>query len=274
MSMAGARPSTPPRSLRKTTRVYWSDRIFATRWGSVGFLRPLTTGPDLWDAGIKNAKVTLVYQHELPNLPGKRIKRVLVARAAARRSGLRSIGCLGCTACRTVYLCPKRQACRALRQVRVLSALSDGDHGCAGWCAADDKRLLALLGIARRTAAAGEYACRELTEEILSRSRLGGEIRTAAVRALGDTALLWDRNSRLAGFGVCHWAWRAKPGEGCCFAKFAAVRPGPGAEERFGRLLDGCAMLAREAGMANVLAGSISRERKPTARCWRAASGQ
>ena len=34
----------------------------------------------------KNAKVTLVYQHELPNVPGKSIKGVLVeyARAATR----------------------------------------------------------------------------------------------------------------------------------------------------------------------------------------------
>ena len=29
-------------------------------------------------AGLKNAKVTLVYQHELPNCPGKSIKGVLV----------------------------------------------------------------------------------------------------------------------------------------------------------------------------------------------------
>jgi len=81
-----------------------------------------------------------------------------------------------------------------------------------------------------------------------------------AARSLGDT-LLWDRDSRLAGFAVCHWGPASEAGEGCCFAKFAAVRPGPGAGERFGKLLDACGMLARQAGMPNVLAGvNLARE--------------
>ena len=64
-----------------------------------------------------------------------------------------------------------------------------------------------------------------------------------------------------AGFAVCYWGPASEAGEGCCFAKFAAVRPGGGAEERFGRLIDACAMLARQAGMANVLAGvNLARE--------------
>src|SRR4026207_2079595 len=40
---------------------------------------PLPFGSGLADAPkAKNAKVTLVYQHELPNVPGKSIKGVLV----------------------------------------------------------------------------------------------------------------------------------------------------------------------------------------------------
>jgi hypothetical protein len=74
-------------------------------------------------------------------------------------------------------------------------------------------------------------------------------------------ALLWDQDSRLASFAVCHWGPASEAGEGCCFAKFAAVRPGPGAEERFGALLDACAGLAREVGVPNVLAGvNLARE--------------
>ena len=38
----------------------------------------LPFGSALADAKSKNAKVTLVYQHELPNVPGKSIKGVLV----------------------------------------------------------------------------------------------------------------------------------------------------------------------------------------------------
>ena len=105
-----------------------------------------------------------------------------------------------------------------------------------------------------------ESACRELTEEIYPGLGLRGEIRMVAARSLGDT-LLWDRDSRLAGFAVCHWGPASEAGEGCCFAKFAAVRPGPGAGERFGKLLDACGMLARQAGMPNVLAGvNLARE--------------
>src|SRR5262249_62210808 len=89
------------------------------------------------------------------------------------------------------------------------------------------------------------------------RNSHGGDART------GDTALLWDRKSQLAGFAVCHWGPASEAGQGCCFAKFAAVRPGPGAGERFGRLLDVCAMLARQAGMPNVLAGVYSPPQAP-----------
>ena len=73
--------------------------------------------------------------------------------------------------------------------------------------------------------------------------------------------MLWDQDSRLAAFAVCHWGPASEAGEGCCYVKFGAVRPGRGSEERFGALLDACAALAREAGMPNVLAGvNLARE--------------
>jgi hypothetical protein len=90
-----------------------------------------------------------------------------------------------------------------------------------------------------------ENASRELTEELYPGLDPRGEIRTVATRALGDTALLWDQDSRLAGFAVCHWGPASEAGEGYCFVKFGAVTPGPGAEERFSALLDSCAALAR-----------------------------
>ena len=81
------------------------------------------------------------------------------------------------------------------------------------------------------------------------------EIRTVAARGLGDTILLWETASRLAGFAICHWGPASEAGQGCCFVKFGAVRPGPSAAERFDALLDACAALARQAGMPTVLAG-------------------
>jgi hypothetical protein len=106
-----------------------------------------------------------------------------------------------------------------------------------------------------------ETACCELTEELYPGLDLRGEIRTVAARALGDTILLWDQDSRLDGFAVCHWGPASEAGEGCCYVKFGAARPGSGVEERFGALLDACAGLAREAHMLNVLAGvNLARE--------------
>lgn len=62
---------------------------------------------------------------------------------------------------------------------------------------------------------AAETACRELTEEIHRGLDLGPEIRTVAVRGLGDTLLLADRTSRLAGFAICHWGPASEAGTGC-----------------------------------------------------------
>ena len=67
--------------------------------------------------------------------------------------------------------------------------------------------------------------------------------------------------SRLAGFAICHWGPASEAGAGCCFVKFGAVRPGPGAERRFTRLLDACGELATAAGMEKVLTGvNLARE--------------
>ena len=53
----------------------------------------------------------------------------------------------------------------------------------------------------------------------------------------------------------------SEAGAGCCFVKFGAVRPGPGAEQRFAGLLDACGVIAVMAGMPNLLAGvNLARE--------------
>ncbi|HLZ82551.1 MAG TPA: hypothetical protein VKQ54_03220, partial [Caulobacteraceae bacterium] len=50
-------------------------------------------------------------------------------------------------------------------------------------------------------------------------------------------------------------------GEGNCFVKFGAVRPGSGREDRFFALLDACGDLAIAAGMTNLVAGvNLARE--------------
>jgi hypothetical protein len=106
-----------------------------------------------------------------------------------------------------------------------------------------------------------EAAGRGVTDALYQGLDLGAEIRTVAARDLGDTVLLWDDASHLAGFAVCHWGPASEAGEGCCFVKFGAVQPGPAAEGHFAGLLDACKALAAAAGMPNLLAGvNLARE--------------
>jgi hypothetical protein len=106
-----------------------------------------------------------------------------------------------------------------------------------------------------------ETACRELTDMLYDGLDLGGEIRTVAARSLGDTLLVWESASQLAAFAVCHWGPASEAGEGCCFVKFGAARPGAGGAARFAALLDGCSSLAAAVGMPNLLAGvNLGRE--------------
>ena len=78
---------------------------------------------------------------------------------------------------------------------------------------------------------------------------------------LATPFFLWDGASRLAGFAVCHWGPASEAGEGCCFIKFGAVRPGPAAKGHFVGLLDACGALAAATGMPNLLAGvNLARE--------------
>ena len=207
---------------------------FATRWGSVGFFGPLTTRPDLWDGGI-GQRLVAAASNQL-DAWGVRHAGLFTFAQSAKHVGL--YGKFGF-------------------HPRFLTAIMALPVG-AQTIASAASRYSALPADERQEA---EDACRELAEELYPGLDLSGEIRTVTARSLGDTALLWDQDSRLAGFAVCHWGPASEAGGGCCFAKFAAVRPAPGADKRFGALLDACAMVAREAGMPNVLAGvNLARE--------------
>jgi len=100
-----------------------------------------------------------------------------------------------------------------------------------------------------------EAACYALTDEIYSGLDLRAEMRSNAARGHGDTLLLWDGPSRLAGFAICHWGPASEAGADTLFVKFGAARSGPGAGDRFAALLDAAGALATSVGMGKVLAG-------------------
>src|SRR6516225_10009327 len=207
---------------------------FATRWGSVGFLGPQTTRPDLWDGGIGQRLVAAACDQL--DACGVRHAGLFTFAQSAKPVGL--YGKFGF-------------------HPRFLTAIMAAPTGAQAISSATSRYSALPEGQRQET----ENACRELTEELYPGLDLSGEIRTVAARSLGDTALLWDRDSRLAGFAVCHWGPASEAGEGCCFVKFGAVRPEPEACDRFARLLDACGALAISAGMATVLAGiNLARE--------------
>lgn len=201
---------------------------FATRWGSVAFFGPLTVRPDLWDSGIGQSLVAAACDQ--------------FAAWGAPHTGLftfpqstKHVGLYGKFGFHPRFL------------TAIMIAPAAGRPPVAG-----ATRYSALPADGRAEAEAG---CRDVAGAQYDGLDLTGEIRNVAARGLGDTLLLRDQTSRLAGFAICHWGPASEAGEGCLFVKFGAVRPGPGAEARFDMLLDGAMALAREAGMPNLLAG-------------------
>jgi predicted N-acetyltransferase YhbS len=207
---------------------------FATNWGSVGIVGPLSVRTDLWNGGIAQPLVAAaVDQFE---------------RWGTRLAGL----CTFPHSTKHIWLYQKFGF-----YPRFLTAIMAAPAALSGALPAGG-RYSALAAGERREA---EGATRALADEIHDGLDLGGEIRTVAARGLGDTLLLWEGAGRLAGFAVCHWGPASEAGADCLFIKFGAVRPGAGAADRFAALLDAAGALARDAGMANVLAGvNLARE--------------
>jgi GNAT superfamily N-acetyltransferase len=207
---------------------------FATKWGSVGFFGPLTIRPDLWDSGI-----------------GQRL--VAAACDAFEGWGIRHAGLFTfAQSAKHVWTYGKFGF-----YPRFLTAIMAAPARPS--LAAPDWSRYSELPESQRSEA--EAATRELTDALYDGLDLRGEIRTVCARGLGDTVLLWDGDSRLAGFAICHCGEASEAGDDCCFVKFGAVRPGPSADDRFAKLLDACAALAVSAGLGRVETGvNLARE--------------
>lgn len=203
---------------------------FATRWGSIGFFGPLSTRPDLWNRGLAQPLVK-------------------AASDAFEEWGVSHAGlCTFPHSTKHIWLYQKFGFHpRSLTPIMTAPAALAGTSGRAG-----GPRYSELPAEQQSEA---ERMARELCDELYPGLDLGGEIRTCQRRNLGDTVLLWDGDSRLAGFAVCHWGPASEAENGCLYVKFGAARPGSEGGNRFARLLDACGELAVSVGMANVLAG-------------------
>jgi GNAT superfamily N-acetyltransferase len=201
---------------------------FATNWGSVGFFGPLSVRTDLWNKGIAQPLVKAVSDQ--------------FERWGTRHAGL----CTFPDSTKHVWLYQKFGFYpRHLTAIMAAPAAASGTLRREG-------RYTALSAGERCEA---EEASRALTDAVYNGLDLRAEIRAVAARKLGDALLVWEGSGRLGGFAVCHWGPASEAGADCLFVKFGAVRTGPGASDRFGALLDAAGILARDAGMATVLAG-------------------
>jgi GNAT superfamily N-acetyltransferase len=206
---------------------------FATRWGSVGFFGPLSIRPDLWDRGLAQPLVA-------------------AASDMFEQWGLRHAGlCTFPHSTKHIHLYGKFGFHPQFLTPVMTAPAKPGTLP-------DQSRYTLLADEGRRAA---EGASLTLTNELYDGLDLRAEIRTNAARGHGDTLLLWDGPSRLGGFAVCHWGPASEAGADTLFVKFGAARSGPGADERFARLLDAAGALAASVGMGKVLAGvSTGRE--------------
>ena len=198
---------------------------FVTIWGSVGFFGPLTVRPDLWDQSIAQqllaATVVLLDEH------GVQWAGLFTFAHSPKHVGLyQRFGFWPqhLTAILTHPVTPPAVAPR-------WSALSQ---------TADAKAAVA--------------ACAEVTNKIYGGLDVGCEIHAVVDQRLGETVLVHD-GDQLEAFAVCHLGAGSEAGSGNCYAKVAAVRPGPAAANTFARLLDACQDLAAQGGATTLIVG-------------------
>jgi GNAT superfamily N-acetyltransferase len=207
---------------------------FATRWGSVGYFGPLSIRPELWNRGLAQPLVAAVSD--------------AFDTWGTSHSGL----CTFSHSTKHIWLYQKFGFYPRFLTALMTQPARQGTElsGASRYSAykADDRRAI-------------EAECRSLTGALYDGLDLSGEIRTVAARQLGDTLLLWEAASHLAGFAVCHWGPASEAGADRLYIKFGAVQTGSGASERFAALLDAADALAASVGMKTLAAGvNLARE--------------
>ncbi len=200
---------------------------FVTRWGTVGFFGPLSVRPELWDQGVAS-----------------RLMQATVA--LFDRWGTAHAGLF------TFAHSPQHHGLyqkfgfwpRFLTPVMTKAPIAPRRSP-------QPIRYTALPPAERIRAV---DACRELTATAYEGLDLEREIRAVESQGLGEVLLL-DDSSGLAGMAVCHLGAGTEAGGQGCYVKFGLARPGPGAEVRFGTLLDACESLAVDNGADHIELG-------------------
>lgn len=194
-----------------------------TRWGSFGFFGPLTVLPEYWDRGVAQSLLAAT----LPVFEkwGVRHTGLFTFAASAKHVGLyQKFGYWPRYLTALMTYTPERNRDPS-RSPLLLSTLSKNEREAA------------------------IQACAKLTNKMDEGLDLSDEIRATLKQGTGDIVLTHTRQV-LDGFAVCLHGPGSEGGEKLCYVKFAAVRGGVDAGERFDKLLDACDSFAASRGVA------------------------
>jgi GNAT superfamily N-acetyltransferase len=200
---------------------------FVAHWGTVGFFGPLSVRPELWDQGV--ASRLMEGTVALFDRWGTAHAGLFTFAHSPKHHGLyQKFGFWPrfLTPVMTKAPIAPRRVPQAIRYTALAPA----------------ERVRAV------------DACRELTATAYEGLDLEREIRAVESQGLGEVLLL-DDSSGLAGMAVCHLGAGTEAGGQGCYIKFGLARPGPGAEVRFGTLLDACESLAADHGADHIELG-------------------
>lgn len=200
---------------------------FATGWGSIGVLGPLTVHPGYWGRSVGKALVAATMEV----FARKRIEQVGLFTFAdsSRHVGLYQRFGFWPRYLTAVMRTPVQPVARSDARTIVMSKLAPGERG-------------TLVALAR-----------ELTDRVHPGLDLTAEIEAVAAHSLGDTIMLDQCDP--AALAVCHIGAHTEAGGGNCYVKFGAVRPGAGARERFVALIEACHELAASRRASTLVAG-------------------
>jgi hypothetical protein len=208
-----------------------------TRWGSFGFLGPLTVLPEYWNGGVAQRLLEVTVK-TFDTWGVKRSALFTFAQSTKHVELYQKFGYWPQFLTALMMHSPKPGATAQNKGTQKIGMLS-------------------TLPKSQREEAI--RACVRITHKIDSGLDLSAEMRAVVAQRVGEVVLTYTRGV-LDGFAVCMQGKGSEGGEKMCYVKFAAARGGDGAAERFERILDGCDVFALSRGVDLEAGINLARE--------------
>ena len=241
MAFMGDRNFIRPRSRARNTKCIaarQNGRLIGlnvlTRWGSFGFFGPLVVLPEFWDKGV--AQRLLQVTTRIFDGWGVRHSGLFTFAHSPKHVGL--------------YI-------KAGYWPRNLTAILS--RKCDDAAGPSDAAPVLLSSLPRAERQKAIAACRRLTGALDRGLDLTGEIESILRQRTGEVLLVQDR-SRLDAFALCATGPGSEGGTSTGYLKFGAARPGPGAAQRFDRLLAACDAFGQARGLTLEAGCNLARE--------------